>query len=155
MWLLCWCSGRACHKPTIGLRCHSALAVDGEGRGGCAHGSAVSTILDDLEDLRRGDDGGHGPTCSAAPSNNVDVISGHFQGSLCRNEPHYILAVTRCAAAPHWAWPAKAFVAALAMSPANSPTLALETSWFWRLAPKTVSNLRATGEVAAGVGGRW
>ena len=144
MWLLCWCSGRACHKPTIGLRCHSALAVDGEGRGGCAHGSAVSTILDDLEDLRRGDDGGHGPTCScsAAPSNNVGCKSA--DSSVASDFGFH-------SAAPHWAWPAKAFPAALAMSPANSPTLALETSWFWRLAPKTVSNLRATGEVAAGV----
>ena len=151
MWLLCWCSGRACHKPTIGLRRHGALVVNGEGRGGCAHGSAVSTILDDLEDLRRGDDGGHGPTCSllgGPVSNNVGCKSADIFLQM--------LALTRCAAGcAHWAWPAKAFPAALAMSPANSPTLALETSWFWRLAPKTVSNLRATGEVAAGVGGRW
>jgi hypothetical protein len=34
-------------------------AVNDEGRGGRAHGGAVSAVLDDLEDLRRGDDGGH------------------------------------------------------------------------------------------------
>ena len=77
MWLLWWCSGRECHKPTIGLRRHSALAVNDEGRGGRAHGGAVSAVLDDLEDLRRGDDGGHrgghllGHPVKPAPGDNL------------------------------------------------------------------------------------